>query len=118
MGIHPEVHHHECGPSEQEFTYSPEFGMNSPDNAFRLKHVCKEIAVKHNMIATFMSQPFPLPEAGIMMIINNSLSEADYLPYRRNFCADKFSRTCSERKLEIFARIYFRAPSDFEILKT
>ena len=37
---------------------------------------------------------------------------------RRNFRADKFSRTCSARKLEIFARINFRAPSDFEISKT
>ena len=37
---------------------------------------------------------------------------------RINFRADKFSRTCSARKLEIFARTYFRAPSDFEILKT
>ena len=30
---------------------------------------------------------------------------------RRNFRADKFSRFSSARKLEIFARIYFRAPS-------
>ena len=37
---------------------------------------------------------------------------------RINFRADKFSRTCSARKLEIFARIYFRVSSDFEILKT
>ena len=37
---------------------------------------------------------------------------------RINFRADKFSRTCSARKLEIFARTYFRAPSDFEISKT
>ena len=29
---------------------------------------------------------------------------------RTNFRADKFSRTSSARKLEIFARIYFRAP--------
>ena len=37
---------------------------------------------------------------------------------RRNVRADKFSRTCSARKLEIFARIYFRARSYFEISKT
>ena len=41
-----------------------------------------------------------------------------YYLIRIHFRADKFSRTCSARKLEIFARIYFRAPSDFEISKT
>ena len=34
-----------------------------------------------------------------------------YYLIRTNFRADKFSRTSSARKLEIFARIYFRAPS-------
>merc|ERR1711936_199367 len=27
MGIRPEIHHSECGPGQQEITYSPEFGM-------------------------------------------------------------------------------------------
>ena len=39
---------------------------------------------------------------------------ANYL-IRRNFRADKFLRTSSARKLEIFARIYFRAPSELKI---
>ena len=37
---------------------------------------------------------------------------------RRNFRAYKFSRICSARKLEIFARINFRAPLHFRILIT
>ena len=37
---------------------------------------------------------------------------------RRNFRAYKFSRICSARKLEIFARINFRAPLHFQILIT
>ena len=39
-----------------------------------------------------------------------AFSEVIYL-IGTNFRADKFSRTSSARKLEIFARIYYRAPS-------
>ena len=44
-----------------------------------------------------------------MFFVRNHISIFSYL-IRTNFRADKFSRTSSARKLEIFARIYFRAP--------
>lgn len=58
MDIHPEVHHTECGQSQQEITWSPAFGIQSPDNSFRMKNLVKDIASKHDLLATFMSKPF------------------------------------------------------------
>jgi len=62
MDIRPEAHHSECGPGQQKITCNPEFGIQSPDNAFRLKHIVKEIASGKKLdgfdvVATFMTQP-------------------------------------------------------------
>merc|ERR1711936_768777 len=76
MGIRPEIYHSECGPGQQEITYSPEFGMTSPDNAFAYKHIIKEIASKHHMLATFMSLPIE-GEPGSSGHFNHSLWDLD-----------------------------------------
>ena len=69
-----------------------------------------------NMRTNFFSSGGTAPPDNHILLTKWFLVE---IPYSYKFSgADKFSRTCSARKLEIFARIYFRAPSDFEILKT
>ena len=59
LGIRPEAYHTEVGPGQLEITQRPSFGIKCPDNAFRFKHLTKEVALKHGYIATFMSKPFP-----------------------------------------------------------
>ncbi|XP_071504763.1 lengsin-like [Diadema antillarum] len=54
----------ECVTSEAnrghvEITYRPEFGLKAADTAHTFKSGIKEIALKHNYIASFMSKPWP-----------------------------------------------------------
>jgi len=58
IGINPEHFHAEFGPAQVELTFSPEFGIKSPDNAFRYKQLVKDMAMKHGYTANFMTKPF------------------------------------------------------------
>ena len=58
IGINPEHFHAEFGPAQVELTFSPEFGVKSPDNAFRYKQLVKETAMQKGYRANFMTKPF------------------------------------------------------------
>ena len=76
MSITPENYHSEYGPSQQEITMKPAFGLNCPDNATRFKQTVHEISKMHGYKATFMSKPF-LDQSGSSGHFNHSLWSMD-----------------------------------------
>ena len=59
MGMTIEKFNTEYGECQFEFNLSPNVGISSPDAMFRFKEVLKELCRRQNIIATFMSWPFP-----------------------------------------------------------
>ena len=58
IGLKPERYLVESGVSQFEITYNPAFGIFCADNAFRFRHLVKEIVSIHDNLATFQSKPF------------------------------------------------------------
>ena len=58
IGIAPERFHTEYGPGQYEIASSPSFGVQSCDNAFRLKQLVKEISRNHGYKALWLTKPF------------------------------------------------------------
>ncbi len=59
MGIGVEYSHHEVGPSQHEIDLRYTDALTMADNAMTYRLVVKEIAMKHNVHATFMPKPLP-----------------------------------------------------------
>lgn len=58
-GVDIECYGVESGEGQLEITYRPEFGIKAADTAHTYKLGIKEIALKHGLVATFMSKPWP-----------------------------------------------------------
>ena len=72
MRISTEIYHCEDGPSQQEITMVPAFGIKCADNATRYKQTVLETSKLHGYSATFMSKPF-LDKSGSSGHFNHSL---------------------------------------------
>nr|XP_054755531.1 lengsin-like [Lytechinus pictus] len=57
-GVNIECYGVEAGKGQIEITYRPEFGIKAADTAHTYKIGIKEIALKHGLVATFMSKPW------------------------------------------------------------
>ena len=57
MGIPVKASHHEVAPSQHEIDLQHTDAVAMADNVMTAKHVIKEIAVKHNVYASFMPKP-------------------------------------------------------------
>ncbi len=57
MGIKVEYSHHEVGPSQHEIDLKYMDALRMADAAMTYRLICKEIAMMHNVYATFMPKP-------------------------------------------------------------
>ena len=56
--IKPEKFHVECAPSMHEITMVPYFGIKGPDSAMRFRSTAKEICLRKDIHALFMTNPY------------------------------------------------------------
>jgi len=76
MGIGVEFSHHEAAPSQHEIDFRYTDGLTMADSVMTFRLVAKEIALKHDVYATFM--PKPLAGAnGSGMHVNMSLFQGE-----------------------------------------
>ncbi|MBI4310863.1 MAG: glutamine synthetase [Chloroflexi bacterium] len=59
MGIPVEYSHHEGAPSQQEIDLRYTDALTMADTVMTYRLVVKEVALRHNVYATFMPKPFP-----------------------------------------------------------
>ena len=57
-GINVESLHSEAAPARFEYTFTPKYGIQVPDDMFLFRRAAKEIAVKYGLEVTFMAKPF------------------------------------------------------------
>ncbi len=57
LGIHVEMSHHECAPSQHEIDIEYSNALKSADNVMVLKQAIKTVADEHGLYATFMPKP-------------------------------------------------------------
>jgi len=76
MGIPVEYSHHEVAPSQHEIDLRYAEALTMADNAMTYRLVVKEIALQHNVYATFMPKPLA-GENGSGMHTHQSLFEGD-----------------------------------------
>jgi len=57
MGIHVEMSHHECAPSQHEIDTEYLDALNSADNVMTVKQAIKTVAFNRGLYATFMPKP-------------------------------------------------------------
>jgi glutamine synthetase len=58
IGISVEFSHHEVAPGQQEIDLRYADALTTADNVMTFRHVIKEVALSHNVRATFMPKPF------------------------------------------------------------
>src|SRR5690606_22897665 len=58
IGISVEYRHHEVAPGQQEIDLRYADALTTADNIMTFRHVVKEVALSHNVHATFMPKPF------------------------------------------------------------
>ncbi|HEY7225924.1 MAG TPA: glutamine synthetase family protein [Micromonosporaceae bacterium] len=58
IGISVEFSHHEVAPGQQEIDLRYADALTTADNIMTFRHVVKEVALSHNVVATFMPKPF------------------------------------------------------------
>jgi glutamine synthetase len=58
IGISVEFSHHEVAPGQQEIDLRYADALTTADNIMTFRHVIKEVALSHNVTATFMPKPF------------------------------------------------------------
>uniref|UniRef100_F7FCL0 Lengsin n=3 Tax=Monodelphis domestica TaxID=13616 RepID=F7FCL0_MONDO len=56
MGVNIESFSSSIGPGQMEVTFWPEFGITAADNAFTFRTGSKEVAKKHNYLASFFTE--------------------------------------------------------------
>lgn len=74
-GIIIEKLHHEVAPGQHEFSIEYDTAMNVADQVMLAKHVIKQVAGQHGLIATFMPKPF-LGMNGSGMHIHFSIADS------------------------------------------
>jgi glutamine synthetase len=57
-GISVEFSHHEVAPGQQEIDLRYADALNTADNIMTFRHVVKEVALSHGVMASFMPKPF------------------------------------------------------------
>jgi glutamine synthetase len=58
IGISVEFSHHEVAPGQQEIDLRYADALSTADNIMTFRHVLKEVALSHDVTATFMPKPF------------------------------------------------------------
>ncbi|MCL5073173.1 MAG: glutamine synthetase family protein [Actinobacteria bacterium] len=76
MGIGVEYSHHEVAPSQHEIDLRYQDALTMADSAMTYRLVVKEIAMKHDVYATFMPKPI-FGENGSGMHVHQSLFKGD-----------------------------------------
>ena len=76
MGIEVEYSHHEVAPSQHEIDLRYTNALTMADNAMTYRLVVKEIALKHDLYATFMPKPL-IGQNGSGMHTHQSLFEGE-----------------------------------------
>jgi glutamine synthetase len=76
LGISVEFSHHEVAPGQQEIDLRYADALSMADNIMTFRHVVKEIAIAHEVHATFMPKPFG-QRPGSGMHTHLSLFESD-----------------------------------------
>jgi len=76
LGFDVEASHHEVGPGQNEINFRFSNALEACDNLQTFKQVVKQVARKHNLVATFMPKPVSgMPGNG--MHVNCSLSDLE-----------------------------------------
>jgi glutamine synthetase len=76
IGISVEFSHHEVAPGQQEIDLRYADALTTADNIMTFRHVIKEVALSHQVTATFMPKPFT-DEPGSGMHTHLSLFEGE-----------------------------------------
>ncbi|MCF8475027.1 MAG: glutamine synthetase family protein [Emcibacter sp.] len=79
MGIQVETLTQEAGPAQFEINVYHGEPLNVADQAFYFKRLMKQIAIRHDMFASFMAQPYPDEYGSAMHIHQSILGVADGL---------------------------------------
>jgi glutamine synthetase len=58
IGISVEFSHHEVAPGQQEIDLRYADALTTADNIMTFRHVVKEVALSHGVVATFMPKPY------------------------------------------------------------
>jgi glutamine synthetase len=74
IGLDATTAHHECGRGQYEINLNHGEALNAADRAFRFKHMVKEVAGCHGLLATFMGKPFA-DDAGSGLHLHLSLHD-------------------------------------------
>lgn len=92
MGISVEFSHHEAGPGQNEIDLRYADALTTADNLMTFRTVIKEVAIEHNLFASFM--PKPLAEhPGSGMHTHLSLFEGDRNAFHEAGSRFELSRT-------------------------
>ena len=92
MGIGVEYSHHEVAPSQHEIDLRYTDALTMADNAMTYRLVVKEVAMKHNVYATFMPKPL-FGQNGSGMHTHQSLFRGDKNAFFDPNAQDHLSKT-------------------------
>ena len=92
MGIGVEYSHHEVAPSQHEIDLRYTDALTMADNAMTYRLVVKEVAMKHNVYATFMPKPL-FGQNGNGMHTHQSLFRGDKNAFFEASAEDHLSKT-------------------------
>jgi glutamine synthetase len=91
IGISVEFSHHEVAPGQQEIDLRYADALTTADNVMTFRHVIKEVALSHNVRATFMPKPFT-DQPGSGMHTHLSLFEGERNAFHDNDDPMKLSK--------------------------
>lgn len=74
QGINVDTLIHEAGPAQFEFNVFHGPALNLADQSFLFKRILRQVAIRHNMFATFMASPYS-EQAGSAMHIHQSVED-------------------------------------------
>ena len=106
MGIPVKASHHEVAPSQHEIDLQHTDAVAMADNVMTAKHVIKEIAVRHNIYASFMPKPI-YGVHGSGMHVHQSLFKGN----TNAFFDDKEDSKLSDTAKSYIAGLIKHAPS-------
>ena len=106
MGIPVKASHHEVAPSQHEIDLQHTDAVAMADNVMTAKHVIKEIAVRHNIYASFMPKPI-YGVHGSGMHVHQSL----FIGNTNAFFDDKEDSKLSDTAKSYIAGLIKHAPS-------
>jgi glutamine synthetase len=75
IGLQVLAAHHECGAGQYEINLHHGDALDAADRAFRFKHMVKEVAAGHGLLATFMGKPLA-DDAGSGLHLHVSVNDA------------------------------------------